>query len=276
MTTTENIDYNFRENLGILVKGLQVIHITTPTEKLHSCQHDEVAADVLQNPRLKPFDQIPVQKHKKIIGLLKRDDYPVVKTTQQVGQLMKPLGDVLVSADTPLLDFITEVNPLDRLVVHKAQIYGLVTKSDLLKLPARLLGYALVTYVEAQMLAMIHATGVEEKDWIGWVRERDRLEREYDRLLQARSDPDKLELTTFADKSQILRWLAYRPDYAKFLPDKALIDDLSEIVRLRDTVAHTNSTNADHQSALTKFVHHLRMAEKWIKSVENWQKPVSE
>lgn len=188
---------------------------------------------------------------------------------------MKPLGDVLVSADTPLLDFILQVNPLDRLVVHGAQIYGLVTKSDLLKLPTRLLGYALVTHVEVQMLAMIRATGVEEKDWIGWVRERDRLERDYDRLTQKRSDPDKLELTTFTDKSQILQWLVSRPDSAKLLPDKALIDDLPKIARLRNTVAHTNGTNADHQSALTELVYHLRLTGNWIKDIEARQRPGS-
>ena len=272
MMATEDITHDFRGTLADLVKGLQVIHITTPTENLLSCQHNEIAAAVFENPRLKPFDQIPVKENKKIVGLLKRGDYPAEKATQKASQLMRPLGDVLVSADTPLLDFIIQVNPLDRLVVHGAQIYGLVTKSDLLKLPTRLLGYALVTHVEAQMLAMIHATGVKEKDWIGWVRERDRLEREFDRLSQERSDPDKLELTTFTDKSQILQWLVSRPDSAKLLPDKAFIDDLPEIARLRNTVAHTNRTNADHQSALTELVYHLRLTGKWIKSIEAWQK----
>lgn len=275
MTITEDSAHDFRGTLADLVKGLQVIHITTPTENLLCCQHDEIAAAVLENPRLKPFDQIPVKEKKKIIGLLKRGDYLAEKATQTTGQLMKPLGDVLVSADTPLLDFILQINPLDRLVIQGAQIYGLVTKSDLLKLPTRLLGYALVTHVEAQMLAMIHATGVEEKDWIGWVRERDRLEREYIRLVQERSDPDKLELTTFTDKSQILQWLVSRPDAAKFLPGKAFMNDLPAIARLRNTVAHTNQTNADHQNALTDLVYQLRLAGKWIKSIEAWQKPGS-
>jgi hypothetical protein len=76
---------------------------------------------------------------------------------------MYPLGeDLLVSTDTPLLEFIQN-DPLDRIVIGGTKIYGLVTRSDFLKLPVSLLGFALVTHAEALMLSLIRTTGVSEE-----------------------------------------------------------------------------------------------------------------
>ncbi len=44
MMTTEDNAHDFRGTLADLVKGLQVIHITTLTENLLTCQHNEIAA----------------------------------------------------------------------------------------------------------------------------------------------------------------------------------------------------------------------------------------
>lgn len=81
MMTTEDNAHDFRGTLADLVKGLQVIHITTLTENLLTCQHNEIAAVVFENPKLRRFDQIPVKENKKIVGLLKRDDYFVEKAS---------------------------------------------------------------------------------------------------------------------------------------------------------------------------------------------------
>ncbi len=272
MTITQDLSYDFHGTVADLVKGVQVRHILTPVAQLKTCQGDECVADIFQKEELTPYDQIPVKENKRIVGLLQRKAYDTGERVQKASRLMKPLSDVLVSADTSLLNFIFQVNPLDRLVVDGAKIIGLVTKSDLLKLPTRLLGYALVTQVEIQMLNLIRDTEVEEKHWISFVGDRDRLNSEYEKLKKDRSDPDKLELTTFTDKQYILRWLVSHPEYTKQLPDEQeVIEPLKDIRELRNMVAHTEIANADYQGALSQLVYRLRRTDKWLQSITTWR-----
>ena len=58
MITAENIFDNFKSTMSGLEKGLQVMHITTPTDQLYCCQDDEEIEAVLLRSDLKPFDQI--------------------------------------------------------------------------------------------------------------------------------------------------------------------------------------------------------------------------
>src|SRR6266699_2172405 len=122
MITAENIFDNFKFTMSGLEKGLQVIHITTPAAQLLCCQDDEDIETVLACDDLKPFDQIPVKKQETIIGLLKRRECPE-GATGVARKHMLPLGEkTLVSADTPLLDFIQD-DSLDRIVIDGTRIY---------------------------------------------------------------------------------------------------------------------------------------------------------
>lgn len=146
-----------------LEKGLQVIHITTPADELLCCRQDERVEDVLIRSEPKPYDQIPVKEQETIIGLLNKHECPQ-GVRGSVKDYMRPLGEqILVSADTSLLEFI-QSDTLDRLVIKSTKIYGLVTRSDLLKLPASLLGFALVTHIETLMLAIIRSTNISKQE----------------------------------------------------------------------------------------------------------------
>src|SRR5438270_786272 len=116
MITAENIFDNFKFTMSGLEKGLQVIHITTPVAQLLCCHHDENIETVLARPDLKAFDQIPIKKQETIIGLLKRRECSE-EAKGPVRDYMQPLGEkILVSADTPLLEFIQD-DSLDRIVI---------------------------------------------------------------------------------------------------------------------------------------------------------------
>ncbi|MEO9030021.1 MAG: hypothetical protein ABI413_14525 [Ktedonobacteraceae bacterium] len=272
MTTTEHIFNNFKETMSGLEKGLQVIHITTPTAQLLCCHYDDDAATVFARPDILQFDQIPVKREETIIGLLNRREY-VAGTTQLVKDHMRPLSEgILVSADTPLLEFI-HIDPLDRLVIQGTHIYGLVTRSDFLKLPVRLLGFALVTHIEAQMLAIIQSTGIDKDVWLGWVppNNKEDLQKRYSQLVQERANPDILELTSFFDKSHILQKLISLDTYASLLPPKECIDQIKRLVPLRNMLAHGGNTSDDH-STLQTFIDRLRLVRTSIQSIEQWQK----
>jgi len=275
MITAENIFDNFKSTMSGLEKGLQVIHITTPADQLCCCQDDEEIAAVLMRSDLKPFDQIPVKQHETIIGLLKRRACPE-GAKGAAGNYMQKLGEsILVSADMPLLTFIENEESLDRIVISGTRIYGLVTKSDFLKLPVSLLGFAVVTHIEALLLNLIREVGISEETWLEWLEpkphRRNEIERRFDDLSRHRSDLDMLELTYFSDKRNVLKHLIALEKYTPKLPDKSFIHQLVEIKKLRNDVAHTGNT-ADNDDNLQKFIDRLRDAHAWIDNIEQWQK----
>lgn len=276
MTTAEDIFDGFRETMSGLVKGLQVIHITTPTAQLLCCQHDDDVAAVFSRPDIKQFDQIPVKKGDAIIGLLTRHTY-IAGTTGPASTYMHPLGEnILVSADTQLLDFL-QSESLDRLVISGTKMYGLVTRSDFLKLPVRLLAFALVTHIEVHMVAMIQSTGVQPEVWIDWLESenRERVKRKFSQLLHENSDLDILELTTFYDKQRILQALLSLEKYPSLLPQRKLIGQLSALTQLRNTVAHSGG-NVDDDYTLQLFITRLHLAYNWIREIEGRKKSASD
>jgi hypothetical protein len=165
------------------------------------------------------------KEQETIIGLLKKRECPEgAKGAVRVH--MQPLGEkTLVSADTPLLEFIQD-DSLDRIVIGGTKIYGLVTRSDLLKLPVSLLGFALTMHAETLMLNIIRSTRISEKIWLTWVpRHKVEIQSTYVRLVSKRTELDKLELTYITDKSEILGKLATSEDpgleeFKSHLPDK--------------------------------------------------------
>lgn len=272
MITAEDIFDNFKFTMSGLEKGLQVIHITTPVAQLLSCQYDEDIEIVLSRPDLKIFDQIPVKKQETIVGLLKKRECPE-GAKGAAREYMRPLGEkTLVSADAPLLEFI-QGDSLDRIVIGGTRICGLVTRSDFLKLPVFLLGFALTTHVETLMLNMIRSTNVNQESGLTWLpsNKRGDIKRRFAQLNSERSDPDILELVYFSDKSKILEQLVALKEYAPHLPDKGFIDQLKEITFLRNTIAHTGNSS-DNDDILQNFIDRLRMAHKWTEDIEQWRK----
>lgn len=270
MITAEDIFDNFKFPMSGLEKGLQVIHITTPAAQLLCCYHDENIETILARDDLKAFDQIPIKKQETIIGLLKKRECPE-GAKGPAREHMQPLGEkTLVSADTPLLEFIQD-DSLDRIVIGGTKIYGLVTRSDLLKLPVSLLGFALTMHAETLMLNIIRSTRISDKIWLKWIpRHKGEIQRLYERLISKRSELDKLELTYITDKSEILRQLAALEEFTSNLPDKSFIDQLKEITALRNSVAHTGNTS-DNDDILQEFIDRLRITHKWIEGIEKWR-----
>ncbi len=269
MITAENIFDNFKFPMSGLEEGLQVIHITTPAAQLLCCQHDENIETVLARDDLKPFDQIPVKKKETIIGLLKKHECPE-GAKGAARKHMLPLGEkTLVSADTPLLDFIQD-DSLDRIVISGTNIYGLVTRSDLLNLPVSLLGFALTMHAEILMLNIIRSTHISDEIWLPWVPHKVEIQRHYKRLISKRSELDKLALTYITDKSEILRKLATKEEFTSYLPDKSFIDQLKEITALRNSSAHTENTS-DNDDILQELLNQLRITHKWIEGIEQWR-----
>ena len=261
MTDTVNDDFKFM--MSGLEKGLQVVHITTSS--IQGCDINDDIGDVLNNPQLLPFDLLPVRQNGLIVGVIRRGtEYPSIGSVRDC----KPtLGEsVLISAEMPLLEYIS-IDPLDRLVLQGINICGIVTRSDLLKLPVRLLAFSLVTHIEALMSNLIRITGVNEQTWLPFLEENGRgkkISKKQQQLKAKHSDPDMLEHTFFSDKQIIITRLFHSKETAIHeLLTEETIDQLKEIKKLRNTVAHTGN-DRESQDPIQDFISRLRLARAWI------------
>jgi predicted transcriptional regulator len=243
-----------------LESGLRVGHIaTTP---IQTCDVEENTAAVLADPRFAGFDQIPVRSDGRVVGVYEPGVSPRNDSASSgaVKHHMRPLDEsLLVSAELPLTKFmaIIRTNPY-RLVVEGTAIQGIVTWSDLQKLPVRLYVFSLVTHLEMLMLDIIRSRKPRNEDWLDLLppARQSKIKKDFERFRAARLDPAPLEFTSFGDKRRIVVALLGLDDSAS-----AELCDLQ--VNLRDAVDHS-AAYADSPAAVQDFARRLETAQRWI------------
>jgi CBS domain-containing protein len=205
------------------------------------------------------FDQFPVRDGDATVGILLRLGDHKGKTIREA---MQPLREgLIVSADMPIADLIPQLcKDHYRLVLRGGRIDGLVTQSDLLKLPVRLVVFALITHLE-QVMADVVSTSWPNDSWFEKLSEgrQDKiLEKEKD-LRSRGMNPPKIELTEFGDKRNLCKPLvsSNRSQFEKEL--KSLRD-------LRDQIAHASTfvDRSDGKTGVAAFVDKFESAKRWI------------
>lgn len=247
----------FQTTMLGLETGLHVLHITT--FGLQSCASDADVTAVLSDPTLQGFDQIPVRKNGRIIGVIERTSRPA---SGRAEQRMRSLDDsILLSAQTPLPQFIPlMVEAPYRLVLGGKEghgVHGIVTRSDLLKLPVRLFAFALVTHLELLMSEIIQIRFPETDVWRTSLSpgRQTKLDEKAKNLQQRNFNPPLLELTELSDKRTILKkHLNLGKDFA---------NDLEEIEDVRNKVAHA-ANYAGSETEILQFIARLSSAQRWI------------
>lgn len=244
----------FKTTLAGLELGLHVRDITTYA--LDTCGPDEDVEDVLREPRLSDFDCIPVRENASIAGYVQR-------TPNQSGRVrdtMRPIEEsILVSADLPLtryVELITE-GPF-RLVLDGAAIRGIVTWSDLQKLPVRLFAFTLVTHLEMLMMKGISVYCPDPQTWLLFLpaARQGKVRHDFNRFQHERLDPPLIEFASFGDKRRILTEILNL--------DETSSRELEELkTELRDKVAHAGGY-AETPRAVREFARRLELAKSWI------------
>ena len=135
-----------------------------------------------------------------------RGDYP----GRLVRDAMLPLSEeLIVSADMAIAELIPRMRTLPcRLILRGDRIDGLVTHSDLLKLPVRIVVFGLLTHLETVMADLV-STHWPADEWLtalGPGRRAKLLEKETV-LRQRGLNPPRIELTEFADKRDLCKRL---------------------------------------------------------------------
>ncbi len=238
-------------SLAGLNEGLRVRHIAA--FPLLTCSASDELTAVLARPDLVGIDQIPITDGGRIVALWDRSR----EWTR------RPLDDsVLVSADAPLWHFIHTVREQPyRLVVEQTRITGIVTWSDLLKVPVLVLAFSLMAELELAMNRRILEQYPDDK----WVELLDKEERQRIRGRQRKLEKENLtlptiELADLCHKATLLRGMLGA--------DRDFEAELEKVVHLRNDVDHVKDivrSDAD----LKGFVERLETAEAWLNVVKS-------
>lgn len=247
-----NVHQSFELTMAGFEHAFQARHIAT--FGLSTCTPDEAIEDVFR--RYPAFDQIPVADQGHLIGTLERRD---TECCGFVREHLRPLSDsFLVAADEPLnrtLPLLREACSY-RLLLEGTRINGIVTRSDLLKLPVRLYAFSLVTHLELVMAEIIQRHRPDNTWWeLLSESRRSKVEVKRQELATRRADPDLLELTDFCDKRDIMRKV--------LCPGNGFEAQLKGVEEMRNAVAHAGSY-ATSSDELQQFLDRLEHARFWI------------
>ena len=224
--------------------ALPITLISTPRCALTTYSEGDRVEDVIRETREADYDYIPVTQREdqyEIVGVLKTKP----DRTGNVEDVLEPLSEpLLIGGDASILDFARQVDTQPyRLVVSGTRIDGLVTVSDLQKLPARAALFGLMTDLELLLQETIKRA-FDPPQWQQILNEtrRQNLRRN---ITEATKGGvlinDEVLYTELCDKLDIVTEL---PDVT--LPRK----QKKRLVKLRDQLAHANEFAASEKSAL--------------------------
>lgn len=128
--------------------------IMTPANELFTCKATDVAQEVDARPELADFDHIPVKQDGQIAGIFDRNQKGL---SGRVADNFRPLDAAYLIGDrAPVFTFIERV-PHQRccIVVGERGIVGMVTASDLQKLPVQVALFGLLAQFEALVTELL-------------------------------------------------------------------------------------------------------------------------
>lgn len=209
------------------------------------------------------FDQFPVRRDTETVGILLR---AADHGRKRVEDAMLPLREnLIVSAEMPIAELIPELRENHfRLVLRGGRLDGLVTQSDLLKLPVRLVLFGLITHLE-QAMARVIAVRWPHDSWLCELpaERRKRVNKKLSQLQRQRLNPNLLEMTEFVDKGLLcIKLWDSDPLHRK--------EALEELRTLRNHIAHAADflDVAGGQESVATFVRQYENAQRWIRDVQ--------
>lgn len=253
--------------------GLTVSLIATPRIQLKECRPEESIATV-QRRNKEGYDFLPVvegdAEDPTIVGLFHAKRYQARPPVSGiVRDNMDKLSDAnLIGANASILDFLSEVSSRPfRLLVSGKRIDGLVSWSDLQKLPVRVALFGLITGLEIVMSAAIRSEYPTDDGWQFRLScgRRKKVRKEIEKSHENDSDVDALLFTQISDKGTILR---KSKSWDLGESGGKLEEHFSRIRDLRDKLAHANdyATTLDDANEVCRTVQKLlelrRMIEK--------------
>ncbi|WP_319518995.1 hypothetical protein [uncultured Martelella sp.] len=222
--------------------GLRVALIATPKTAFWACSQNENLRDVAERNTEK-FDFAPViGDDERILGVVELAPYfDTAAPEQPVRQSTIALGEEhLIGADSSILDFIRDADERRfRFVVSQSGVNGIVSLSDLQKLPVRATLFSLVTALEIRMQEAIRKRLPNTKDWQALItrNRRNKIKATIDLAQSAEGIVDELLFTQFCDKREIIQQSLLQQHSKR----ENFISDVKRIEKLRNALAHANT-----------------------------------
>ena len=221
--------------------SLRVGLIMTARDDLVSCTLDETHAQIkARNPDR--FSFFPVVDGKKgIVGLYDAErwfdgDAPEVSIKNDIIPISE---DIMIGADASILDFVQDADQSPtRIVFEGKRIGGLVSLSDIQKLPARAALFSMITSLEITMAIDIGSKCPEPDQWKGHLSKgrEDKVVQKIEKARLKNGLVNELSFTQISDKADIIRRLKSLSGSLTLLKD-----NFQSVQRLRDSIAHGNS-----------------------------------
>jgi hypothetical protein len=258
--------------LKTIEQNFAVHLIATPRSAFRTCFADESLVCVVERNRSDQFDFLPVlepesesnSKPARIIGLIELVPFldGTVSANESVRSHMQLLSEEnLIGANASILSFVRDADRHRcRLVISDCDISGLVSLSDLQRLPVRAALFTMVTHLEILMSHLIRLGYPDSSEWLKQL-SLDRQKGIRDEIDASRRDNsfiDDLLFTQFADKVMIIKKSALissnKTQFKK---------DLGRVRNLRDDLAHANDYAASRDAARS-VSETVRVMDKWI------------
>jgi predicted transcriptional regulator len=167
--------------LDALQSGLMVELIATPRSDLKTCRATDLVSEAVSVNKEDQFDYLPVlsgasTNRDTIVGMFHDAEYRTGIWDGSVEKHMEVLSERhLIGSDTSIVNFISDADSRpSRLVVSGEGFSGLVTLSDLQKLPVRAALFAAVTSFEMTMSQAIRHRFSGKTEWKELLNERRR------------------------------------------------------------------------------------------------------
>lgn len=241
--------------------------IATGREALQTIEYTTRISDLVADARLGEFDFLPVTRGGRIQRLLhlrtlrrSTDITSPELLRRTVWSRAESLSErVLMSVADPLLSFIIEADTRPcRLLLQRGQVVGIVTQSDLQRLPVRPVLFALVTHVELLMARLLRESGqFDELFRFLDVGTRDSINAKWEKLQRSGLAIDRVSAMQFGQKSKLLVRLPWHIDVA------TAGRELAEIEKLRHLVAHSGDYALTRATA-SVTARRARLAQKWV------------
>lgn len=245
--------------LSSLEQGLSVGLITTFDPCC--CDVDDDLKQVVGREDLREFDYVPVKEKDGVVGLLHRSEYDIEPATGQVREAMCHLrGDLIISADAGILSYIEGAAERPcRLVLRRSRLDGIVTLSDLQRLPVRPAIFLLITHLELLMSDWIRQRCQSEQDWLKLLDDgRPKgIEKRWEKLQDNDLAIDRLTATHFSDKYKLVVKLGSFEDAG------GCENEFYRIKELRNRVAHAGDYALTQETA-RETIEVVGLARKWI------------
>jgi CBS domain-containing protein len=254
--------------LGSIERGLRVRLIATPCDELVTCDAEaDLRAEAARNEDRR-FDFLPVTRAgdggRRICGLMRMVSFLEGHHAPEgaVSNYMEPLSEEnLIGADAGILTFIRHADSRPcRLVFAGTRIVGLVSLSDIQRLPVRPVLFMLITHFELLMADIIRIRFKTQDVWKELL-SKDQRRRLDKRIADRRRDGmeiDPLLMTEFSEKTTIVGKIITLSD------DQDLFkSDMDTARRFRNDLAHAKNFAATREDA-EQTCKTVRSIEKWI------------